>query len=403
MKNTKVTFPNKEGVTLSAKLNLPANQQTLHYVLFAHCFTCTKNLKAIHNISRSLTSLGYGVFTFDFTGLGDSEGKFKDTNFSSNIDDLIAAAEFISEKYQEPELIIGHSLGGAAAIKAAAKLPYIKGVVTIASPADAAHVLHLITPSLDEIKEKGEALTNIGGRKFKIKKQFIDDIQDHAIEETLKKLRKPLLIMHSPQDNIVGIDNAELLYKAAFHSKSFVSLDGADHLLSNKADSQYVGQLIASWAQRYIQTADQDLPETEHQTVTRIGDAEEKFTVHVKTGNHYFISDEPENAGGMDLGPSPYQLLSAALGACTAMTLRMYANHKKWNLEEVNVHLNHHKKHADDCSNCDEKSKIDHIERIIEVDGDLDEQQKKRLLEIANKCPVHRTLESKIKIESSIS
>jgi uncharacterized OsmC-like protein/alpha/beta superfamily hydrolase len=406
MKNRKVIFKNSAGEVLSAKLSLPPNQRPHNYVVFAHCFTCTKNLKAIHNISGALTSLGFAVLSFDFTGLGESEGEFSKTNFSSNISDLIAATDFLKEEFQSPSLIIGHSLGGAAAIIAASKVRSIKAVAVIGAPSDPEHVLKLLSEDLDTIMKKGEAHVNIGGQQFRIKKQFVEDLQKQSLTETLAKLRKSILIMHSPQDKIVGINNSAELFKAAHHPKSFVSLDGADHLLGQKEDSLYAGHVIAAWAKRYLEKpeTEKEKLETEHQTVARIGDMEEKYTVQIKAGSHYLLSDEPTDVGGMDWGPSPYQLISAALGACTAMTLRMYADHKKWALDEVNVHLNHEKRHQEDCMNCEsDKSKIDHIERIIEVSGELDEQQKKRLLEIANKCPVHRTLlEGKVKIDSEM-
>jgi uncharacterized OsmC-like protein/alpha-beta hydrolase superfamily lysophospholipase len=405
MKNHKVSFKNDEGDALSAKLSLPANQNPHNYVVFAHCFTCTKNLKAIHNISKSLTGLGFGVLSFDFTGLGESEGEFADSNFSSNVNDLLAAVKFLEKDFQSPTLIIGHSLGGAAAILAASKIDSIKAIVTIGTPADTEHVLKLMKENLETIMEAGEAHVDIGGQQFTIKKQFIEDVRDQSLTETLSKLRKSILIMHSPQDRIVGIQNSAELYKSAHHPKSFISLDGADHLLSNKEDSLYVGHVIAAWAQRYLEKpmSDKEKLDTEHQTIARLGDKEQKFTVQIKTGNHYLVADEPTDVGGLDWGPSPYQLVSAALGACTAMTLRMYADRKKWKLDEVSVHLNHRKRHQEDCLKCEsQNSKIDHIERIIEVSGDLDEQQKQRLLEIANKCPVHRTLEDKVWIESEM-
>jgi uncharacterized OsmC-like protein/pimeloyl-ACP methyl ester carboxylesterase len=405
MKNRKLSFNNATGDVLSAKLSLPPNQNPHNYVVFAHCFTCTKNLKAIHNISGALTSLGFGVLSFDFTGLGESEGEFSRTNFSSNIDDLLAAAGFLEKEFMPPTLIIGHSLGGAAAIIAASRINSIKAVAVIGSPSDPEHVLKLLSEDLETINKKGEAHVNIGGQQFRIKKQFVEDLQKQSLKETLGKLRKSFLIMHSPQDKVVGINNSAELFKAAHHPKSFVSLDGADHLLGKKEDSLYAGHVIAAWAQRYLEkpVSEKEKLETEHQTVARIGDSEEGFTVQIKAGSHYLISDEPSDVGGMDLGPSPYQLLSAALGACTAMTLRMYADHKEWQLDEVNVHLNHEKRHQEDCYKCNsEKSKIDHIERIIEVNGNLDRQQKNRLLDIANKCPVHRTLESVVRIESRI-
>ncbi len=398
MRSDKITFKSG-GNELSARLELPANGRPHNFALFAHCFTCTKNLNAVRNISGSLVEFGFGVLSFDFTGLGNSEGEFSDTNFSSNISDLIAAADFLAENYNTPSLIIGHSLGGAAAIFAAQKIDSVQAIATIGAPANPEHVTHLIEDEIENIVSSGEAKVNIGGRPFKVKKQFIDDLKEHKLAKVLTDMRKSALILHSPQDKVVAIENAAELYKAAHHPKSFISLDGADHLLSKKEDSAYAGQLISSWAHRYIPKPQDDLIPTSSQLVASIAGEGAKFTTQIQTGKHHLIADEPEDVGGTDLGPSPYQLLAAALGACTAMTLRMYADHKKWDLIEVLVHLDHHKKHGEDCSDCEnEKSRIDHFERTLEISGNLTDQQKQRLLEIANKCPVHKTLESNVNI-----
>jgi putative redox protein len=401
MKNQNLEFTNQDGHQLSARLALPATERPHNYAIFAHCFTCNKNLKAVQNISLALTGLGFGVLSFDFTGLGKSKGEFEDTNFSSNVDDLLAAAEFLKNNYRAPTLLIGHSLGGAAVIFASAKIDSVKAIATIGAPAYPEHAMHLLDEDLETIRSKGEARVNIGGRPFTIKKQFIDDLMAHGEEEVLKKSRKALLILHSPQDSVVSIDNAALLYQAAHHPKSFISLDGADHLMSKKEDSVYAGQIIAGWSERYLEKSEPESVESEHQTVVRLDKDSGKFTTRIKAGKHYLVADEPEDIGGDDLGPSPYQLLSAALGACTAMTIRMYADQKGWPLEEVIVHLNHFRKYADDCQDSEqEKSKIDHIDRHLEFTGELDEKQRKRLLEIANKCPVHKTLSSEIKMQT---
>lgn len=394
---------NKEGVELSARIVLPANGQPHNYVIFAHCFTCNKNLNAIRNVVNKMTEAGFGVLSFDFTGLGESDGDFANTNFSSNIDDIIAASDFLSEEYKAPSLLIGHSLGGAAVLFAAKRLEHVKAVATIGAPFKPEHVQHLIQSSTDEIVETGEAEVNIGGRNFTIKKQFVDDLKSHNLTDVLKAMRKSLLILHSPQDATVDIENAAEIYSAAFHPKSFVSLDGADHLMSDKADSLYAGKVIASWAERYLNQEQDDVLQSESQTVVSIKDKANKFLTQIQTGKHFLVADEPQEVGGEDLGPSPYQLLTAALGACTAMTMRMYADRKGWEIEEIKVHLNHDKRYSEDCAECEKPtSKIDHFERIVEVDGQLDEKQLKRLLEIANKCPVHRTLEGDVKVITSL-
>ncbi len=401
MRSRKVTFFNGQGHELSAYLELPVNQHPHTYALFAHCFTCTKNLTAIRNISRALSIRGIAVLRFDFTGLGESEGDFSDTNFSSNIEDLLAAARYLGYEHQPAGIIIGHSLGGAAAICAASRLEYLRAVVTIGAPFDPAHVSHVIKEDIDEIEADGEAEVDIGGRPFTIKKQFLEDIRKTKLRDHLQGLRKALLIMHSPQDRIVEIDNAAELYHAARHPKSFVTLDGADHLLSKKADSIYTGDLIGSWAQRYIDIPAKEKLKVEKEVAVRLGD--KGYTTDIMARHHGLTADEPESVGGNDFGPSPYELLGAGLGACTAMTLQMYARRKKWDLREVIVHLEHYKDYAEDLKNCEKAdSKIDYFDRILELEGDLDEDQKKRLVEIANKCPVHRTLHGDIRINTKL-
>lgn len=402
MATKRVNFRNDSGYELSAHLEQPVDQKPVAFAVFAHCFSCNKNLNAVRRIAEALTSNGFGVLRFDFTGLGESEGDFEDTNFSSNIQDLHAAAAFLADQYAAPTLMIGHSLGGAAAIFAAAHLDSVKAVATIGAPAAPDHVRHLFQEDLEQIRQDGEAEVTIAGRSFTIKNQFLEDISSQNMMGTLRDMRKPILILHSPQDRIVGIHNAKEIYEAAHHPKSFISLDGADHLLSNKADAAYVGTVIASWADRYLSS--ETIPElrTEHQVLVRIG--AEGYTTDIKAGKHRFRADEPESVGGDDFGPTPYDLLLAALGSCTAMTLRVYADRKKWEVGEIKVHLNHAREHQADCDACeDPKSRIDVIDRIIEVSGTVDEAQQKRLLEIADKCPVHKTLHGNIRVDNQIT
>lgn len=398
----KVTFKNKEGQELVGRLELPVDRHPHNYALFAHCFTCNKNLLAVKNIGKALTSNGFGVLRFDFTGLGESGGDFADTNFSGNVDDLVAAADYLKENYAAPSLIIGHSLGGAAVVFAALQIPSIKAVATVGAPSNPVHVKHLLKSGLDEIEANGKAVVNLSGRDFTIKKQFLDDLETKSLPETVKQLRKPLLIMHSPQDDTVGIKNAEEIYVAAHHPKSFVSLDGADHLLMNKRDSTYVGEVIAGWAKRYVETSGSAGIKTKHQVAASL-DADEGFTTQMKLGKHYMTADEPLEFGGNDFGPSPYELVSAGLSACTAMTIQMYAKRKGWPVENVEVHTSYGKDHAVDCEACEmPDAKIDTFNREIKLTGDLDEKQQQRIMQIADKCPVHKTLHSQTQIISKL-
>lgn len=396
MRFQKITFQNSNGDSLSGIIDFPLVNKPKAFVLFAHCFTCSKNLKSVDHISQSFTSQGMAVLRFDFTGLGQSKGDFSDTNFSTNLSDLKDAYHFLEENFQAPQIMVGHSLGGAAVLHVSGQLDAVKAVATIGAPSSPTHVSHLLDAGKDELEEKGEAEVNIGGRPFKMKKQFLEDLKANEKEEIIKNLKKALLILHSPQDNIVGIDSAQEIYVEAMHPKSFVSLDGADHLLSQEADAKYAASMIANWAVRYIEveTAD-EAPEGE--VWTRIGN--KGFTTEVIAGSHHLIADEPPSVGGADEGPTPYGYLLSGLGACTAMTLRMYADHKKIDLEEVKVKLVHDKIHLQDGENSESsKGKIDQIKRIITLKGDLSDEQRKRLIEIADKCPVHKTLEGKPQI-----
>lgn len=403
MSSQKIFFENKNGQKLAGYLDLPVNNKPLAFALFAHCFTCSKNSNAIKNISTGLKMKGFAVLRFDFTGLGESEGDFSDTNFSSNVDDLIAAADFLAENYEAPKLLIGHSFGGAAVLLAAEHIEASEAIVTIGAPSNTKYISKTFEEEKEKIIENGEATVNLAGRKFKIKKQFIDDIEKVHLEEKIKNLDKALLIMHAPSDEIVGIENAKDIYDAASHPKSFVSLVGADHLLSKKEDSLYVADVISSWAGRYITIPASGISslKSESQVVAK---TEEKYFTEVAARQHNWIADEPENYGGSDLGPTPYDLLAASLATCTSMTIRFYADKKNFPLDSVLTHVDHEKKHAEDCEGCedDPTKKIDHLIRKIEVKGDLSKEQKEKLLEIANKCPVHRTLNSDIRIETSL-
>lgn len=399
MKTEKVYFKNRKELKLSAFIYHPLDQVPRFYALFAHCFTCNKNLKAIQNICNTLSQMGVAVMSFDFTGLGNSDGKFEDTDFSSNISDLIDAANFLAAEYQSPSLLIGHSFGGAASIFAAQSLPDIKALVTIGSPSNVQHISHLFEDHLDTIKEKGVSIVHIGGRAFGINHSFLQDLKEKDLGSCLSQLRKPLLILHSPQDSIVEISHAAQLYEKSFHPKSFISLDGADHLLSNAEDSQYVGEMISSWSKKYIPSPKGRNDIKGHQVKVRLSG--EGYTSEVKTPYHHLLADEPEEVGGDNLGPTPYDLLMAALGTCTVMTLQMYAQRKKWNLKEISVYLDHDKVHRKDGEAFEKNdSKVSRFNRSLEISGELDEQMRHKLLEIADKCPVHRTLKEEIIIET---
>ena len=394
MPSRKITFHNSQGIELSGRLELPLIKPPYPYAIFAHVFTGNKNLTSVRHISRALNMNGIAVFRFDFTGLGQSEGEFADTNFSSNVDDLFAAARFLEENHEAPSFIIGQSLGGAASVFAASKLDSVRAVATIGTPAKPEHVTHLLEPYLDEILSKGEAEVEIDGRMFTIKKHFLNDLKEYDMFSVLADLDKALLVLHSPQDTVVEIENAAQIYHAAKHPKSFVTLDGANHMLSNKDDAFYTGNVISSWVKRYLPDHyfEKERLTTHKQVVCRLED--EGYTTEIIAGRHGFMADESEDLGGNDFGPSPYEILNSSLGACTAMTLQMYARRKKWPLEEVKVHLEFSRSYKEDCEQCSSKpTRLETFERVIELKGQLDEAQKQRLLEIANKCPVHKTLQ----------
>jgi uncharacterized OsmC-like protein/fermentation-respiration switch protein FrsA (DUF1100 family) len=401
MRTERLEFANLRGEKLAALMDLPLGRPNA-FALFAHCFTCGKDNLAAKRISERLAMSGIGVLRFDFTGLGTSEGEFANTHFSSNVDDLVAAADFLRKSRGIPAILIGHSLGGAAVLAAARRIPDAVAVVTIAAPCDPAHVTGLFKEHIDKIRSQGEVEVSLAGRPFRIKREFLDDVTEQKITERLANLHKALLVFHSPTDDIVGIENASRIFTAAKHPKSFVSLAGADHLLSKKNDAVYVANVIAAWAERYFeQPVNRDDKQIEIGTVLVRETGGGKFQQEVLSGPHRFLADEPVKVGGLDSGPGPYDLLLAGLGACTSMTMRLYADHKKLPLERVSVRLVHNRIHAEDCLNCETREgMLDRIDRNITMEGPLDAEQRKRLLEIANKCPVHRTLESEIEIRT---
>ena len=394
-------FPNAQGQNLAALLDRPAGEPRA-YALFAHCFTCGKDTRAAKRVAEGLTALGIAVLRFDFTGLGSSEGEFANTTFSSNVGDLVAAANELRRRASAPAILIGHSLGGTAVLAAAAEVAEARAVVTIAAPCDPSHVTGLFKDRLEEIATTGEVQATLAGRQFRISRAFIDDLAEHKLMARIADLRKALLIFHSPTDEIVAIDNASRIFTAAKHPKSFVSLVGADHLLSRPSDAAYVANVIRAWAERYLeapQSASQAAGDAKTVVVRETGQG--RFQQDVTVGAHRFLADEPREAGGLDSGPGPYDLLLAGLGACTAMTLRLYAERKALPLERVTVSLNHSRIHASDCADCETKEgMLDRIERAITLRGRLDAEQRRRLLEIADKCPVHRTLTSEIDIRT---
>lgn len=403
----KITFPGALGHDLAARLDRPEGTVRA-FALFAHCFTCSKDLKAVTRISRALVERGLAVFRFDFTGLGQSSGEFADTNFSSNLGDLTSAVDFLRLAHQAPQLLIGHSLGGAAVLTVAADVPECRAVVTLGAPSDTRHLRKTLlqaAPDLGDDSEEAEVV--LAGRPFRIQRQFLDDLEEQRVLRAVPNLNRPLLVMHSPVDETVHVDHARRIYEAAKHPRSFVSLDDADHLLlRHPADAVYAADVIAAWSSRYIEAeADEDRVEKAVALSLNPGDVsvsgEGGLKQQIRVGGHSFVADEPTQLGGDDEGPNPYDLLLASLGACTNMTLRMYAGRKDWPLEGVDTILRHSKIHAKDCEECEsEGGKVDLIEREITLHGELDDGQRDRLMEIADRCPVHRTLRSETVIRS---
>lgn len=399
MPSQRVDFPGSQGAPLAGRLDTP-EMPPRAWALFAHCFTCSKDSKAAAFIARALAEAGFGVLRFDFTGLGGSGGDFANTHFSSNVNDLVAAADWLRAEHGAPALLIGHSLGGAAVLAAAHRVPDSVAVATLGAPFEPAHVARQFGDGLKLIESQGQATVQLAGRPFTIKREFLDDLAGQSQADRIHELRRPLMVLHAPLDKVVAVDSARRIFETARHPKSFVSLDGADHLLNDAADARFAAGLIAAWAQRYLPAvATPAAAASPGDAVHVVERGTGAYTVAVSAGRHSWLADEPASVGGDDLGPSPYEMLSAALGACTAMTLRMYARQKKWPLAKVGVTLRHSKIHAADCGECETaEGKVDRIERVISIEGELDDAQRQRLLEIADRCPVHRTLHAEVSV-----
>lgn len=396
VRSESVNFTGALGDRLAARIDSPAGP-IRGFALFAHCFTCSKDLAAARRIADGLAERGIAVLRFDFTGLGHSEGEFANSSFVSNIDDLVAAADWLRAERRAPAILIGHSLGGAAVLAAAGRIPEVKGIATIGAPADPSHVVHHFADRVDEIERDGEAEVEIGGRSFRVRKAFLDALKDHGLETLVGRLKRDLMIFHAPLDQTVGIDNATRLFVAARHPKSFVSLDKADHLLTNPADAAYVAAVLSGWAERLLPSVAVPAIRVAAGEVAVVDAADGVFPQWVAAGTHRLRADEPVAVGGTDSGLAPYDLLLAALGTCTNMTLKMYADRKGWRLDRLETRLRHDRIHAEDCVDCETKEgMVERIERRITIDGPLDATQRAKLLEIADKCPVHRTLHSEI-------
>src|SRR5260221_6819818 len=403
MKSIAVRFPGRHGHDLAARLEMPSGPPG-PCALFAHCFTCSKDSKAAVFVSTALAEHGIAVLRFDFTGLGGSGGDSASSNSSSNVSDLVAAADWLRANHGAPAILVGHSLGGAAVLAAAGLIPEVKAVATIGAPFEPAHVKGLLAGASAEIAAHGSAEVDLGGRRFTIRQEFLDDLDKQPQAEAIANLKRALLVMHSPRDTTVSIDNASSIFTAARHPKSFVSLDKANHLLTDRDDAFYAANVLAAWAGRYVPLEDPHKIEGLAGTVIVSETGEGKFTQAIAAGAHALRADEPESVGGLDSGPGPYDLLLAALGACTSMTVRLYAEHKKLPLERVTVRVKHDKIYAADCEDCETKDgKIDRIDRVLELEGALDDAQRAKLLEIADKCPVHRTLHSEVSVKTTLA
>lgn len=402
MPTEKITFTGHAGHELAARLDLP-DGPVLATALFAHCFTCSKDIPAARRIAARLAGAGIAVLRFDFTGLGHSGGEFENTSFSTNIEDLALAAQALATRDMAPSLLVGHSLGGAAVLAAARRIGSARAVVTIGAPFDPGHVTRNFDGALERIETDGTAEVMLGGRPVRIGKEFVDSVRAERLEDEIAGLRRALLVLHAPRDEIVGIDNASEIFRAAKHPKSFVTLDDADHLITDPADAEYAAEVIAAWATRYLDLSPPAPPPGAPEGVVRVTEADaDGFLQDVNAGpKHHLLADEPEAYGGTDRGLSPYGFLSAGLGACTSMTIRMYARRKGWPLTGVSVDVSHDKVHAQDAERQD--AKADRFRRLIRLEGDLSSEQRQKLLEIADKCPVHRTLERSSHVETELA
>ena len=400
MPTQQVSFEGANGHTLAARLETPPGTPKA-YALFAHCFSCGKDSTAAVKVSRALAARGIATLRFDFTGLGASGGEFADTTFSTNVDDLIAAADYLRTQHAAPALLIGHSLGGAAVIAAAGRIVEARALVTIGAPSDAAHVTRTFSAAVPRIEAQGEAVVTLGARKLTLRRAFLDDLSEHPQLERIARLQRALLVMHAPTDAVVGIENASAIFLAAKHPKSFVSLDDADHFLTRAKDADYAAALIAAWAAPYLpETANVEEPADDGAVVVE-ETGRGRFQNNVRVGAHSFLVDEPQSAGGDDTGPTPYDLLSAGLGACKAMTMRLYAERKGFKLDRINVMVSHGRVHAADCSDCETSTgQIDEFKVAISLEGELDQEQRERVLDIADRCPVHRTLQNEVKVRT---
>ncbi|MWV27669.1 alpha/beta fold hydrolase [Erythrobacter sp. GH3-10] len=402
MSTEKFTFTGKQGQSLDGRLELPLYIKPRAAALFAHCFTCTKQSHAATRVASALAARGIAVLRFDFTGLGGSDGDFANAGFATNVEDLACAARALADRGLPPVLLIGHSLGGAAALAAAAHIPQLRAVATLNAPYDAAHVFEHFGDAIDDIEQSGEGEVTLAGRKFRIAREFLEQGRDQPQAQRIADLGLPLMVLHCPQDEVVSIDNARLIFEAAMHPKSFVALDDADHLLTKPGAAEYAANMIASWATPYLADLPME-PREDFAGTVEVSTAGGKFAQWVRTPRHEFIADEPESYGGSDHGPTPYDLLLAALGTCTSMTIKMYADRTKIPLEKVRIEMEHSRDHVADCTDCEDKGlPIQVIDRAIELSGDLTEEQRKRLMEIADKCPVHKTLEGELHIHSTL-
>ena len=395
MSSRRLDITNTRGEKLSARVELPLHGHAKSFALVAHCFTCSKDFNALRAIATAMTHVGMGVVRLDFTGLGQSEGEFEETTFSTNVDDLVQAAKQIEKKLGPVQLLVGHSLGGAAAIMGAAKLDGVKAVATIGAPSEPVHVRGHLEEAIAEIREQGEAVVDIAGRTFTVREEFLDDLESTQMRDVLGRLKKPLLVLHAPRDEVVGIDHAARIFKAAYHPRNFISLDNADHMLSDRDQAKYVGQLIASWARRYVDVESVDEWRANPDTGRVAASTEEGLRTEVVAGGFRLVADEPVEQGGTDEAPRPHDYLSAGLASCMSITARMYADRKEWPVESITVDADYESVDGDD-------GLTDHFYCRIRIEGDLTERQRRRIVQIATRCPVHRTLQQKASVETEL-